>query len=88
MPVKKKKDDQAIEIIAEWKASRPDLKEKAKRVRKQRNHQKGIYIKFPEDLLEKIQELAQQKHIGYQTYLKFIISEHIERLEKKSARRS
>ncbi len=87
MPVKKKQDDQAAEIVAEWRASRPDLKEKAKRIRKGRNHQKGIYIKFPEDLLEKIQEIAQQKHIGYQTYLKLIVGEHIERLEKKSPRR-
>ena len=67
---------EAAEAINKWKESRSDLAERKKK------YQKGTYIKFPDELKVAIQLLAAQKEMGYQTYLKMVLAEHIEKAKK------
>jgi len=50
--------------------------ELAKRVVKPRQQATSIYL--PPVLVERLKEKAAKRHIGYQTMLKLIVSEHLE----------
>ena len=43
----------------------------------EKQKQKGMYVKFPEKLKVALQLLAVEKHMGYQTYLKMVLADHI-----------
>jgi predicted DNA binding CopG/RHH family protein len=43
---------------------------------------KAISIKMPGDLLEELKRLATRDHIGYQTYIKFILSQHVRKMRE------
>ena len=64
-------------IIEKWKKSRADLTKRKNNALAQQK-QKGAYIKFPNELKIAIQLLAAMKHMGYQTYLKYVLAEHVE----------
>lgn len=73
---KKEEKEQAeiINAIEGWKKSRPDLQKK----REKSSKQEGTYIRFPAELRVALQLLAAKKHMGYQTYLKMILADHVE----------
>ena len=83
MGVKEKKLSQdAASLIAKWRKSRPDLEKKQEEF-VERQKQKGTFIKFPDELKISIQLLAAKKHMGYQTYLKEILADHVEAAKKE-----
>jgi predicted DNA binding CopG/RHH family protein len=49
----------------------------------------AISIKMPCELLEELKQLASRDHIGYQTYIKFVLSQHVRKMreDKSSANR-
>ena len=44
---------------------------------------KAISIKMPGELLEELKVLASRDHIGYQTYIKFILSQHVRNMKQE-----
>ena len=46
-------------------------------------HLKAISIKMPDELLDELKNLARRDHIGYQTYIKFILSQHVRNLKQQ-----
>ncbi len=83
MVIKREDEDklsrEAGEAIDSWKASRPDLAQR----KLEKAKSKTIYINFPDELKVALQLLATKKSMGYQTYLKMIISDHIEEAKKE-----
>jgi predicted DNA binding CopG/RHH family protein len=47
---------------------------------------RAISLRLPERDLERARKLAEQKGIGYQTYMKMLLHEALGKEEKKSAR--
>jgi len=41
---------------------------------------KAISLKMPSDLLEDLKRLAHRDHIGYQTYIKFVLAQHVRKM--------
>ena len=41
---------------------------------------KAISLKMPGDLLEELKRLANRDHIGYQTYIKFVLAQHVRKM--------
>lgn len=77
----KKLSNEAASLIKKWKKARPDLLKKQNEfIEKQK--QRGAYIKFPDELRMALQLLAATKHMGYQTYLKEILVDHVEKAKK------
>jgi predicted DNA binding CopG/RHH family protein len=77
MGINKKEQKEQTEIedtIERWKKSRPDLQKK----KEKSNKQEGTYVRFPAELRVALQLLAVRKHMGYQTYLKMILADHVE----------
>ena len=77
----KKMSKEAENIINKWKQSRKDLEQK-KDLSIEKKKQTGTYIKFPDELKISIQILAAKKYMGYQTYLKNVLAEHVEAAKK------
>jgi predicted DNA binding CopG/RHH family protein len=44
-----------------------------------------ISIKMPGELLEELKQLASRDHIGYQTYIKFVLSQHVRKMREEKA---
>ncbi len=44
---------------------------------------KAISIKMPGELLDELKTLARRDHIGYQTYIKFILSQHVRKMRQE-----
>ena len=45
----------------------------------------AISIKMPGELLEELKQLASRDHIGYQTYIKFVLSQHVRKMREEKA---
>ena len=67
-----KEQDEIAETINAWKKTRSDLEKKRLEYR-----QKGAFIKFPEHLKVALQLLSAKKCMGYQTYLKMVLADHL-----------
>jgi antitoxin component of RelBE/YafQ-DinJ toxin-antitoxin module len=52
-----------------------------------RQRQRAISIRFPEDLLDEIRELAQGMGVGYQTLIKSLLERDVARLRRQPIRR-
>lgn len=77
MGISKKEEKEQAEIaeaIKGWRKSRQDLQKK----KEKSNKQEGTYVRFPAELRVALQLLAGKKHMGYQTYLKMILADHVE----------
>lgn len=76
MKKRARKDEQIEEF--ERKDLGKDIEASGLRPRLLRPKSHPTSILLPKDLVEKLREKAAKRHIGYQTMLKIIVSEHVE----------
>ena len=72
------------EIQSEFQAAKESLRKKRGRP-KNEEETHGVFIKLPLSLITEIKEEAKENHLGYQSLIKMILSQHI-RAEKEKTR--
>ena len=72
------------EVTEEYlKKARPVAEEDVPPTRPKTGRTKPIAVRFDEDVLERLKQLADHKHKGYQTLLKEFVSERLYEEEKR-----
>ena len=63
----------------------PEEENKINEILGKKKNQKNYSIKMPEEMVNKLKAIASEKNIGYQTLIKIIASDYIQKNWKNSA---
>ena len=77
---KKMVEEQLVQAMRDGSAKRGT----AQRLTRQAREARNITIRMPLDDLERARSLAEQKGLGYQTYMKMLLREALDREERKT----